>query len=574
MVDLLIIMLERVSIIVAMAFVLTRFRFFKMMTQHHKLSRKQNVSAIILFGLFGIIGTYFGVSFNTSTTHFESVSNNLAQEEAIANSRVIGVVVAGLLGGSRLGIGAGLIAGVHRLMLGGFTAVACSVSTVISGGVASRLHRKNKRISTPIAFLVGALAEAFQMSLILLISKPFDQAWALVSVIGLPMIIANGIGTALFMLIIYSVSDEEEKASAMQAEKTLRIANQTIGYLRQGMTPHTAEQVCHILYKELNPVAVAITDESRILAHVGIASDHHQPLSEIQTHLTREVLQQGELVVADGPRIHCQRPDCPLQAAVITPLKLRGEAVGTLKLYYPSKKEINEVTIQMIRGLASLLNDQLELADAERLHQLAKEAEIQALQAQISPHFLFNSMNVIISLIRTRPDEARSLLTSLSYFLRQNVERTKAPFITIREELAHVQAYVAIEEARFVDQLTVIQQIDEAALETKIPPLSIQPLVENAIRYGMQGCEGHCYVTIGIDRINDKVKVAVSDNGLGMTEEKLQKVGQQKDKETESTGVGLYNVNRRLMMTYGPTAALQFQSELDIGTKVQFVIDA
>ncbi|HEY9581643.1 MAG TPA: histidine kinase, partial [Savagea sp.] len=237
-------------------------------------------------------------------------------------------------------------------------------------------------------------------------------------------------------------------------------------------------------------------------------------------------------------------------------------------------KDINEVTIQMIRGLASLLNDQLELADAERLHQLAKEAEIQALQAQISPHFLFNSMNVIISLIRTRPDEARSLLTSLSYFLRQNVERTKAPFITIREELAHVQAYVAIEEARFVDQLTVVQQIDEAALETKIPPLSIQPLVENAIRYGMQGCEGHCYVTIAIDCLGDKVKVEVSDNGLGMTEEKLRKVGQQTDEETESTGVGLYNVNRRLSMTYGPTAALQFHSELDQGTKVQFVIDA
>ena len=101
MYDLLIIMLERVGTIIAVAFILTRLRFFKNMAYHDKLDRKQELTAILFFGFFGIVGTYFGVAFNTNTLHFDSVAMELAADEAIANSRVIGVVVAGLLGGYR-----------------------------------------------------------------------------------------------------------------------------------------------------------------------------------------------------------------------------------------------------------------------------------------------------------------------------------------------------------------------------------------------------------------------------------------------------------------------------------------
>ena len=132
MVDLLIIMLERVGTIIAVAFILTRLRFFKNLVQHDKLDRKQELTAILFFGLFGIAGTYLGVAFNTDTLDFNSIATMLTQDEALANSRVIGVVVAGLLGGYRLGVGAGLIAGIHRMTLGGFTGFACGISTIIA----------------------------------------------------------------------------------------------------------------------------------------------------------------------------------------------------------------------------------------------------------------------------------------------------------------------------------------------------------------------------------------------------------------------------------------------------------
>ena len=131
MLDLMVIMLERVGMIVAVAFILTRLGFFKNMIHYNKLNRKQEVTAILFFGFFGIIGTYFGVAFNTVTHQFNSVAIEIASDEAIANSRVIGVVVAGLLGGYRVGIGAGLIAGIHRMTLGGFTGIACGISTIV-----------------------------------------------------------------------------------------------------------------------------------------------------------------------------------------------------------------------------------------------------------------------------------------------------------------------------------------------------------------------------------------------------------------------------------------------------------
>ena len=122
--------------IVAVAFILTRFQFFKNLVHHDKLNRKQELTAILFFGFFGIVGTYFGVALNMNTLHFNSVATVLTSDEAIANSRVIGVVVAGLLGGYRVGIGAGLIAGIHRMTLGGFTAISCGLSTIVAGVIA------------------------------------------------------------------------------------------------------------------------------------------------------------------------------------------------------------------------------------------------------------------------------------------------------------------------------------------------------------------------------------------------------------------------------------------------------
>jgi two-component system, LytTR family, sensor histidine kinase LytS len=572
MFELLITMLERLGIIVTIAFILTRFRFFRGLIYHDSLNRRQQYFAIVFFGFFGIIGTYSGMSFSTDTLRFDPWTADLASDEAIANSRVIGIVIAGMLGGYKVGIGAGLIAGLHRFTLGGFTALACGLAAIVAGIIAGRFQKKKNNVNLRTAFLVGAIAETVQMLIILLIARPYDQAQTLVEIIGVPMIIANGLGSALFLMVIKNVVSEEEKTGAMLAQKTLRIADQTLAYLRKGINPDSARSVCEILHNEVQTSAVAITNQTEILAHVGLADDHHRSTSPIQTQITRDVLKSGKLVVANDETIHCREQSCPLGAAVIAPLKLRDETIGTLKFYFKSEKEITNVVIELISGLSNLLSNQLEIAEAEKAYQLAKEAEVKALQAQISPHFLFNTMNVITSLIRIDPAKARKLLVSLSHFLRQNLTATTVSMTTLEQELAHVKAYLAIEEARFVEKLMVTYDIEEGALPVNIPPLTLQPIVENAVKHGIKNMDHDCQIHINIHRGDNSTIVTVRDNGQGMSKERINQLGKQIIDSETGSGIALFNVNRRLTMNFGESASLRIDSEPGQGTEISFRI--
>lgn len=572
MLVLLITMLERLGIIVTIAFILTRFKFFRGMFYQEQLNRQQHFTAIVFFGFFGIIGTYSGLSLNTESLQFNRLPSNLSTDEAIANSRVIGIVLGGLLGGYKVGIGAGLIAGVHRLTLGGFTAISCGLASIIAGLLSGLFYRKNRHVKLGSAFMIGALAETIQMSVILLISRPMEQARTLVEIIGVPMILANGMGCALFLLIIKSVINEEEKAGAMQAQKTLRIADQTLAHLRSGLNAYSATAVCHIIHDELETSAVAITNLTEILAHVGLGYDHHRPEIPIQTQITLDAIKRGEIVIANQRSIHCRVEGCPLGAAVIAPLKQRGKTIGTLKFYFRSEKEITHVVMELITGLSSMMSNQLEISEADKAYQLAKESEIMALQAQISPHFLFNTLNTIVSLVRIDPSKARKLLVSLSHFLRQNLTVTTQSKIILEQELRHVKAYLSIEETRFVNKLEVLYDIDEEALLQSVPPLTLQPLVENSIKHGFKDKENNCILHITIQRKNKSTFIKVTDNGQGMSKERAEKICTEHIDSDKGSGLALYNVNRRLTIMFGDDAALKVKSELDSGTEISFSI--
>ncbi|WNS75729.1 sensor histidine kinase [Bacillus sp. DTU_2020_1000418_1_SI_GHA_SEK_038] len=572
MFELLVTMVERLGILVTIAFVLTRFHFFRSMIYQNQLNRKQQIIAILFFGFFGIIGTYSGLSLSTDSLQFNRWTSDLTDDEAIANSRVIGVVLAGLLGGYRVGIGAGLVAGIHRFSLGGFTALSCGLATIISGILAGLFYRKNKHVKLSSAFFIGALAESLQMLIILLLARPFDKAWTLVEIIGLPMILANGLGCALFLLIIKSVINEKEKAEAIQAQKTLRIMKKTLAHLRNGLHRESAKAVCQIIHKEINASAVAMTNSSEILAHVGLCDDHHRPDSPIQTQITWAVIKKGEMITADHETIRCRVKGCKLGAAVIAPLKQRGKTIGTLKFYFRSEKEINPVIMELISGLSALLSNQLELADSDKAYQLAKEAEIKALQAQISPHFLFNTLNTILSLIRINPAKARKLLVYLSHFLRQNLSVTTQALTTLEQELKQVKAYLAIEEARFIDKLTIIYEIEEKVLLQNIPPLTLQPIVENAIKHGMKDKERDCMIKMTIFTHNQATHVKITDNGHGMSADRSDQICKAPITSEIGSGLALYNVNRRLTNIFGDHAALKINSELEKGTEISFSI--
>lgn len=574
--ELLLLMIERLGIIVTVAFIMTRFRFVRHLIDQRELSRRHQISVIAMFGFFGIMGTYSGLTVDPEAFTLSRWTLSLAEGEAIANSRVIGIVVAGLLGGWKVGVAAGIIAGAHRYLLGGFTAFSCGLSTVIAGALAGYFYKKNlnrRIISLQTALLVGMLAELIQMLIILLLARPFDRSVELVANIGIPMIIANGIGTAIFILIIRNVVQEEERMGSTQAQKALRLADSTLEHMRKGLSRESAQATASILLKEIEADAVSITDKTQVLTYVGIDEEYYRKNDRIQTTSTKQVLKSGRQMIAGPQEIRDKGYNGPIRAAIITPLKVKGETIGSLKLYFVSEKKCSPTIIELSKGLSSLLSHQLELAEADRYLELANQAEIKALQAQVSPHFLFNALNTIISMIRTDPMQARKLLLSLSRYFRQNLAGTTQIMTTLEEELKHVRAYLDIESARFRDKLHVEYAIDPNALYVKVPTMTLQSLVENAIKHGVREQLNHeGQIIITMQKIDNKIKVSIEDNGIGIPEERLKMLTKEMIKSKKGTGIGLYNVNRRLKMTICEEAELNITSKEHQGTTISFTI--
>jgi two-component system LytT family sensor kinase len=184
-------------------------------------------------------------------------------------------------------------------------------------------------------------------------------------------------------------------------------------------------------------------------------------------------------------------------------------------------------------------------------------AKIEALANQINPHFLFNTLTSISSLIRTQPETARMLITKLSGILRRLLRSTDH-FVTLREELESIDEYLDIEVIRFGPQLKVDKQISPDTLDVIVPSMLLQPLIENSIKHGLSRKVGGGRITIRSSMRDGHAIIEVRDDGLGMTEERLQ--------QAFDGGVGLSNVNERLRTIYGATYRLKLSSAPGQGT--------
>jgi two-component system sensor histidine kinase LytS len=275
------------------------------------------------------------------------------------------------------------------------------------------------------------------------------------------------------------------------------------------------------------------------------------------------------LEVAQSPEdIGCNYPNCPLGSGIIVPLYCQGRVVGTLKLYRARAEEITPVDMEVAAGLSQLFSTQLELAEVSRRAELAAQAELTALQAQINPHFLFNAINTIVSYCRTDPSMARSLLLDLAAYFRRNLERA-GDFSTLGEELAHVRAYLALEKARFGHKLDLIEEVPPELLSTRLPRLTVEPLVENAVKHGIGPKPEGGRVLIKVESDEKMISLMVADTGVGMDSGTLNSV---RRGLPPSGGIGLYNVDARMRNIYGPEHGLRIESTPGQGTTVRFSI--
>ncbi len=207
----------------------------------------------------------------------------------------------------------------------------------------------------------------------------------------------------------------------------------------------------------------------------------------------------------------------------------------------------------ILHRLAAVVAEQLEQIRAAEMQDLVKQAEMRALQSQINPHFLFNSLNTLYGTIPRESGEARRLVLNLAEVFRYFLQ-TERPFIRVEEEIRIVRAYLAIEEQRLGERLRIEFDVDEAAARASIPALSIQPLVENAVKHGVAARPGAGFVRVRVSVDGDGLHVGVSNSGLFVAAEK------------KSSGIGLENVRRRLELCYGVTATVDVSVEKEVTT--------
>jgi len=207
---------------------------------------------------------------------------------------------------------------------------------------------------------------------------------------------------------------------------------------------------------------------------------------------------------------------------------------------------------------------------------VARERELAALKAQINPHFLFNTLNLISATVHTAPEEARNMISALSELLRYALQSTHADSVSLREEVDFVKSYLDLESQRFSDRLEVNYDLAASAeaMDVSVPPMILQPLAENAIKHGISPSAEGGTIALSIDRTNEHLRVCVEDTGVGPDGPVLPENGAAPDDDAASSGsgVGLSNTSRRLQHAFGPRAALRTDSIDPHGFRVWFHI--
>ncbi|NAX40528.1 GAF domain-containing protein, partial [Vibrio sp. V26_P1S5P106] len=374
---------------------------------------------------------------------------------------------------------------------------------------------------------------------------------------------ANSLGAALFMSILQDKKTIFEEYSATFSRRALNIAERSVGILAAGFNPNNAEKIARIVYEQTNVGAVAITDREKILAFVGIGDDHHKPNTPISSQSTLDAIMRNDIIYLDGKEHPYQcslSATCKLGSALIIPLRAGDRVIGTIKLYEPKRKLFSTINMSMAQGIAQLLSSQILYGEYQEKQILLSRAEIKLLQAQVNPHFLFNALNTINAVIRRDPTKARELIQHLSQFFRSNLKQNIGT-VTLKEELAHVNAYLTIEKARFSDRLDVEIDIHAKLLERNVPSFTLQPLVENAIKHGTSNLFEGGKIRIYSQPEEGGDRIVVEDNA-----------GSYQTPKQDHDGLGMQIVAKRLTYKFGNASSLNVAVEPNQYTRMSFLI--
>ncbi|HVB26845.1 MAG TPA: histidine kinase, partial [Mycobacteriales bacterium] len=340
---------------------------------------------------------------------------------------------------------------------------------------------------------------------------------------------------------------------------TLHTANLAAPALRTGLTHDSADRAIGALRRVLGTRAAALADVDGVLAADGLDDEHATLLTPVMV----QVLHSGQARAVAASELGCEQgAACRLRAGVVVPLEVDGAVIGTLAAL---DETAPAGLLRLVGEVARFVSTQLALAELDASRRRAAQAELRFLRAQISPHFVYNALTAIESFVRSDPDRARELLVEFADFIRYSF-RGHGQFASMAEELRLVDTYLDLERARFGNRLSVTLRVAPEALGVHLPVLILQPLVENAIRHGLEGTDRPGLVEITIQDEDSVVLITVEDDGAGMEPAGLRQLLE--GEATDAPGVGLRNVDERLRAVYGDDYGLVVETAVGAGTKV------
>jgi two-component system, LytTR family, sensor histidine kinase LytS len=535
----------------AMVAYLTGRSWFVMNCARHSTHLLSWFSMTLLFSSLSIIGSYDAIPWGNYIT----------------STRLASIIVGGIMGGPIVGVSVGGISGVHLALLHGGNATHLAIVSVLIGMYAGFMKSKNSihKMDWILGAGVAIGAEFVQYGATLLFAKSTGAEMLANGFNTLATALVSVMGVVLFLVIINLIAVEQDIYGAKAAQLSLAIASRTLPYLRQGLTAESAQITARTIYELTKVDAVSITDKEHIIALIGESAKHYKTGDPIVEQVIKQAI-EGEKILTSTSPAEDTPEKYPLYSHVVAPLFVNGIVVGAIKLTRIGTDAISEIDMRIADGLANLLSVQIQLADSDKQRKMREKAELRALRAQINPHFLFNTMSIIMSFCRTDPDRARNLLGHLVTMMRRSFANHD-DFIVLGDELAAIKAYLEIAKSRFGDRLKIDMNIEEGILHIPVPVLSLQPLVENAVQHGLFPKPDNCILKISAYMDTDKLTIIVSDNGIGIPSEKLDEIH-----AAQSEGVGIQNVHNRLLSIYGANYGLQISSTLDIGTRVTICI--
>ncbi|WLP92333.1 histidine kinase [Gordonia sp. NB41Y] len=352
--------------------------------------------------------------------------------------------------------------------------------------------------------------------------------------------------------------------------EALHTASQAATSLRGGLSAESARAALGPLRSLTAADGVALYDATGMLLAHGPdeSSIWAGPVVDAAGDAAADAVTRGRRVLVNDP---CG-PDSPVRALIAQPLIADDTGVGALVVATAGRPGPGK--LGAIAEVARYVSNQIELAELDASRARLDRAEVLALRAQISPHFIYNALNTIASFVRTDPDRARELIVDFADFTRYSF-RAAGEFTLLSDELRNIDRYLTLERARFGPSLEVRLQVAPEVLGVVLPFLALQPLVENAVRHGLAAKGGGTITIIARDEGSDCV-ITVEDDGVGMDPELLRSgdidaldpPAEASRSESSGAHVGLTNVDHRLRAAFGNDYGLVVDTGIGAGTKV------